>query len=72
MIYDMETEDFKVLGLLSGSVELQKIKRFNDITSQDPAGEFDFCSDTAIYSNLKHPLIQQWIEQSMNQLLRSK
>jgi secreted trypsin-like serine protease len=68
LIYNVETDEFKLVGLLSGSIELQKTKKFGDFGAM----EFDFCSEKAIYSNLKHPMIQQWIEQSMNQLLISK
>ena len=72
LLYDAQIDEFKVLGLLSGSVELQRIKRFHNFTGLNPGGDFDFCSDTIIYSNLKHPLIHQWIEDSMIQLLQSK
>lgn len=72
LIYDTQIEEFKVVGLLSGSVELQKIKRFTAFNDLNPVADFDFCSDSAIYSNLKHPLIQQWIDQTMIQLLQTK
>ncbi len=66
LIYNEQTQNFAALGLLSGSVQFVSSQQNAQFMDQD------FCSETPVYSNLRHPEIRHWIDRSLNQLLDIK
>lgn len=62
LIYDETKQTFFAVGLLSGTIETTNIQTFNSFE------DYDFCSGTPVYNNLRHPEIKSWIDRSVNQL----
>lgn len=62
LIFDQDSQTFSVIGLLSGSADSIKTHAMTNFENDD------FCSESPVYINLRHPEIRGWIERSINQL----